>query len=172
MTPAQRVPVRQALRVSWHTPCRPTPGVRRPWSARTESERILTRWLTSESEHHSSHRARVIAPRAWKKETRLMINPNRTIVAANLFALAGAGLFALTAAFMAPPAAHAAVFPDGTAGISNFTGQGDFGEGWIGNSNGDGGPSDVPRPSAALHIGDGSNLDKMSSLPPYNYAGG
>ena len=38
--------------------------------------------------------------------------------------------------------------PDGTAAISSFTGQGEFGEGWIGNSNGDGGPSNVPRPMA------------------------
>lgn len=37
--------------------------------------------------------------------------------------------------------------PDGTAGISVFTGQGQDGMGWIGNSNGDGGPSSVPRPS-------------------------
>ena len=38
--------------------------------------------------------------------------------------------------------------PDGTAAISSFTGQGESGEGWIGNSNGEGGPSNVPRPSA------------------------
>jgi len=68
-----------------------------------------------------------------------MINTHRTV--------AVAGLLALTAGFMAPQSARAAAFPDGTAGISNFTGQGDFGEGWIGNSDGEGGPSDVPRPS-------------------------
>ena len=47
-------------------------------------------------------------------------------------------------------AAHATWFgnvdPDGTAGLSDFTGQGDFGEGWIGNSDGEGGPSNVARP--------------------------
>ena len=36
--------------------------------------------------------------------------------------------------------------PDGTAALSVFTGQGDAGTGWIGNSNGEGGPSNVPAP--------------------------
>jgi hypothetical protein len=31
--------------------------------------------------------------------------------------------------------------PDGTAGIANYTGQGDSGEGWAGDSEGEGGPS-------------------------------
>ena len=43
--------------------------------------------------------------------------------------------------------------PDGTAALSGFTGQGDDGTGWIGNSNGEGGPSNVPAPSEAPHLG-------------------
>jgi len=43
--------------------------------------------------------------------------------------------------------------PDGTAALSGFTGQGDDGTGWIGNSNGEGGPSNVPAPSEAPHFG-------------------
>jgi hypothetical protein len=31
--------------------------------------------------------------------------------------------------------------PDGTAGIADYTGQGDGGEGWAGDSSGEGGPS-------------------------------
>jgi len=42
--------------------------------------------------------------------------------------------------------------PDGTAALSGFTGQGDDGTGWIGNSDGEGGPSNVPAPSEARHF--------------------
>jgi len=42
--------------------------------------------------------------------------------------------------------------PDGTAALSGFTGQGDGGSGWIGNSDGEGGPSNVPAPSGARHF--------------------
>ena len=42
---------------------------------------------------------------------------------------------------------------DGTAALGVFTGQGDDGRGWIGNSNGEGGPSNVPAPSVARHFG-------------------
>ena len=42
--------------------------------------------------------------------------------------------------------------PDGTAALSVFTGQGDAGTGWIGNSNGEGGPSNVAAPSVARHF--------------------
>jgi len=42
--------------------------------------------------------------------------------------------------------------PDGTAALGVFTGQGDDGRGWIGNSNGEGGPSNVPAPSVARHF--------------------
>ena len=34
--------------------------------------------------------------------------------------------------------------PDATARFSNYTGQGSDGEGWIGNSDGEGGPSAEP----------------------------
>jgi len=42
----------------------------------------------------------------------------------------------------------AAANTDGTAALSVFTGQGDDGTGWIGNSNGAGGPSNVSAPEA------------------------
>ena len=42
--------------------------------------------------------------------------------------------------------------PDGTAALGVFTGQGDDGPGWIGNSDGEGGPSNVPVPSVARHF--------------------
>ena len=38
---------------------------------------------------------------------------------------------------------------DGTAALSVFTGQGDAGTGWIGNADGEGGPSNVSAPSMA-----------------------
>jgi len=41
--------------------------------------------------------------------------------------------------------------PDGTAALSVFTGQGDSGTGWVGNADGEGGPSNVAAPSAARH---------------------
>jgi hypothetical protein len=37
-----------------------------------------------------------------------------------------------------------AVHPDGTAAIANYTGQGDSGQGWAGNADGEGGPSAIP----------------------------
>ncbi len=37
-----------------------------------------------------------------------------------------------------------AVHPDGTAAIANYTGQGDGGQGWAGNADGEGGPSAIP----------------------------
>jgi len=46
----------------------------------------------------------------------------------------------------------AAVSPDGTAALGVFTGQGDDGTGWIGNRDGEGGPSNVPAPSVARHF--------------------
>jgi len=42
--------------------------------------------------------------------------------------------------------------PDGTAALGVFTGQGDDGRGWIGNADGEGGPSNVPAPSVARHF--------------------
>jgi len=48
--------------------------------------------------------------------------------------------------------ALAAAAHDGTAALSGFTGQGDDGTGWIGNSNGEGGPSNVSAPSMARHF--------------------
>ena len=48
--------------------------------------------------------------------------------------------------------ALAATANDGTAALSAFTGQGDDGTGWIGNSNGEGGPSNVSAPSVARHF--------------------
>ena len=44
--------------------------------------------------------------------------------------------------------AFAAVANDGTAALSVFTGHGDAGTGWIGNANGEGGPSNVSAPEA------------------------
>ncbi len=41
------------------------------------------------------------------------------------------------------------VHPDITAGVADYTGQGDNGEGWIGNSDGEGGPSaETPPPNS------------------------
>ena len=37
-----------------------------------------------------------------------------------------------------------AVHPDGTVAIANYTGQGDSGQGWAGNADGEGGPSAIP----------------------------
>jgi hypothetical protein len=41
--------------------------------------------------------------------------------------------------------------PDGTAGIAGYTGQGDGGQGWAGDSDGEGGPS-AEQPVAADHM--------------------
>jgi len=41
---------------------------------------------------------------------------------------------------------------DGTAALSVFTGQGDDGTGWIGNADGEGGPSNIPAPVEAHHL--------------------
>jgi len=41
---------------------------------------------------------------------------------------------------------------DGTGAMSGFTGQGDDGTGWIGNSDGQGGPSNVPAPLEVRHF--------------------
>lgn len=48
------------------------------------------------------------------------------------------------AAAVAPSTQRA---PDGTAGVSGYTGQGEEGTGWIGNANGAGGPSNVSAPA-------------------------
>ena len=42
--------------------------------------------------------------------------------------------------------------PDGTAALSVFTGQGDDGRGWVGNADGEGGPSNVPAPAERGHF--------------------
>lgn len=54
-------------------------------------------------------------------------------------------LVPFTAASAVAPTTQRA--PDGTAGVSSYTGQGQDGTGWIGNANGAGGPSNVSRPS-------------------------
>ena len=42
------------------------------------------------------------------------------------------------------PGCDGAVHPDRTAAIANYTGQGDSGQGWAGNADGEGGPSSIP----------------------------
>jgi hypothetical protein len=55
-------------------------------------------------------------------------------------ALAG-GLVGCTAGGGPHLGGDGSVHPDGTAGIADYTGQGESGEGWAGNSDGEGGPS-------------------------------
>jgi hypothetical protein len=55
-------------------------------------------------------------------------------------ALAG-GLLGCTAGGTPHLGADGSLHPDATAGIAGYTGQGDGGQGWAGDSDGEGGPS-------------------------------
>jgi hypothetical protein len=57
-----------------------------------------------------------------------------------VLALAG-GLLGCTTGGTPHLGADGSFHPDATARIAGFTGQGDSGEGWAGNSDGEGGPS-------------------------------
>jgi hypothetical protein len=63
------------------------------------------------------------------------------------------------------------VHPDGTAAIANYTGQGDSGQGWAGNADGEGGPSAIPplpsdlAPRGGRSCGPKSRLTAFNSLP-------
>lgn len=46
----------------------------------------------------------------------------------------------------------ASICQDGTAAASGFTGQGEGGTGWIGNADGEGGPSNISRPEQDRHV--------------------
>jgi hypothetical protein len=64
-----------------------------------------------------------------------------------------------------------AVHPDGTAAIANYTGQGDSGQGWAGNADGEGGPSAIPplpsdlSPLGGRSCGPKSRLTAVKSQP-------
>ena len=58
-----------------------------------------------------------------------------------------AGLLGCTADGTPHLGADGSFHPDGTAAIADYTGQGDSGEGWAGDSEGEGGPS-AEKPAA------------------------
>jgi hypothetical protein len=63
------------------------------------------------------------------------------------------------------------VHPDGTAAIANYTGQGESGQGWAGNADGEGGPSAIPpllsdlSPRGSRSCGSTSQLIALNSQP-------
>jgi hypothetical protein len=65
-------------------------------------------------------------------------------------ALAG-GLLGCTADGIPHLGADGSFHPDATAGIAAYTGQGDGGQGWAGDSDGEGGPS-AEKPVAADRV--------------------